>query len=387
MLLGAETITIGLATTPTLEMAIIGMQADGGIMISASHNPIEWNALKLFNEKGEFLTPTQGELLLKIVKEKDFSPAASVQALGKKHSTDYTIEHIQAILQLPLVQRKEIKDKKIKVVVDPVNSVGALAVKTLLRMLGVEAEFIHDQIDGKFAHNPEPLPEHLKDLSDAVKRYGADLGIAVDPDVDRLVLVDENGNFFGEEYTLVAVADYILHFEKGALVSNLSSSLALSDLAKKHDVPYYASPVGEVHVVEKMKQVKAIIGGEGNGGVIYPPLHYGRDALVGIALILSLLAHTQMPLSEIKNRYQNYYMYKAKKNLSTDFDPILTKKQLLALFPGAQIDTQDGVKAILQQAWIHVRASNTEPIVRIYTEATTIEEAEKIAQQFIDYKE
>jgi len=383
--MGAEVIDVGLSTTPSVEMAVKGLQADGGIILTASHNPVEWNALKLLNDEGEFISADDGRRILEYVEQDDFS-YAPVFELGnsRSHPGGYIPEHVQAVLDLPEVDADKIKAKKFRVVIDAVNSTGGLAVPALLDALGVEYECLYCEPDGKFPHNPEPLEKNLRDIMKAVPEHGADLGIVVDPDVDRLALIDEHGNMFGEEYTLVAAADYILSRKKGPVVSNLSSSRALKDLADRYGVPYYASPVGEVNVVKKMKEVNAVIGGEGNGGVIYPDLHYGRDALAGIAFILNLLAEKNMPLSALRKTYPAYYMAKEKIRLPETIEA----DELLQRFSRQHADipqnTDDGVKLELPDGWIHLRKSNTEPIIRIYTEAKTPEKAAEWAKQTID---
>jgi phosphomannomutase len=371
--LGIDVIDVGLSTTPTVEMEVVRKQAQGGIIITASHNPKQWNALKLLNNKGEFISAEDGSELLQYVIDRSYD-FVGVDDLGKINVvTDALTAHIDAILGLPQVNVAAIKAAGFSAVVDGVNSSGGVAVPKLLEQLGVKVHKIHCQPNGEFAHNPEPLKEHLVDLSAVVTAQHADLGIAVDPDVDRLVFMDENGLLFGEEYTLVACADYVLQSEKGALVSNLSSSRALADLANDCGVDYHASAVGEVHVVAKMKEVNAVIGGEGNGGVILPALHYGRDALVGIALFLSHLAKEKISVSALKARYASYVMNKKKIELSPSWDADALLAAVAKTFADARVTTIDGVKIDFDDSWIHLRKSNTEPIIRLYGEAKTQE--------------
>ena len=377
--LGIDVIDVGLSTTPTVEMEVVRKQAQGGIIITASHNPKQWNALKLLNNKGEFISAEDGSELLQYVIDRSYD-FVGVDDLGKINVvTDALTAHIDAILGLPQVNVAAIKAAGFSAVVDGVNSSGGVAVPKLLEQLGVKVHKIHCQPNGEFAHNPEPLKEHLVDLSAVVTAQHADLGIAVDPDVDRLVFMDENGLLFGEEYTLVACADYVLQSEKGALVSNLSSSRALADLANDCGVDYHASAVGEVHVVAKMKEVNAVIGGEGNGGVILPALHYGRDALVGIALFLSHLAKEKISVSALKARYASYVMDKKKIELSPSWNADALLAAVAKTFADARVTTIDGVKIDFVDSWIHLRKSNTEPIIRLYGEAKTQEKmADKI---------
>ena len=380
--IGMDVVDLGLATTPTVEMAVVAEEADGGIIITASHNPKQWNALKLLNHKGEFISDKIGrEVLKKATSKFDF---AEVDKLGQVTKKDYLDFHIEQILKIPYVNINAIKEKKIKVVVDAVNSVGGIAVPKLLNALGVETVFeLYCEPNGKFAHNPEPLPEHISALSSEVKQRKADLGIAVDPDVDRLALVDEKGTPFGEEYTLVAVADYVLQHKKGNTVSNLSSTKALRDISQKHGVQYNASAVGEVNVVEKMKETNAVIGGEGNGGIILPELHYGRDALVGIALFLSHLATTKKSVHAIRAQYPNYVISKNKIQLedSMNLQDIIEKvKDKYKQYPH---NTLDGLRIDIDDDWVHLRGSNTEPIIRIYAESSTEQTANAIAQKMM----
>ena len=369
--LGIDVIDVGLSTTPTVEMEVVRKQAQGGIIITASHNPKQWNALKLLNNKGEFISAGDGAELMQYVSDQSYD-FVGVDDLGKINVvTDALTAHMDTILSLPEVNVAAIKAAGFSAVVDGVNSSGGVAVPMLLEQLGVKVHKIHCTPNGAFPHNPEPLKEHLVDLSGAVTAQHADLGIAVDPDVDRLVFMDENGLLFGEEYTLVACADYVLQAEKGALVSNLSSSRALADLANDYGVDYHASAVGEVHVVAKMKEVNAVIGGEGNGGVILPALHYGRDALVGIALFLSHLAKEKISVSTLKERYASYVMDKKKIELSPSWDADALLAAVAKTFANERVTTIDGVKIDFDDSWIHLRKSNTEPIIRLYGEAKT----------------
>ena len=369
--LGINVIDVGLSTTPTVEMEVVRKQAQGGIIITASHNPKQWNALKLLNNKGEFISAEDGFELMQYVNDQSFE-FVGVDELGKiSVVTDALTAHMDAILSLPLVNVAAIKAARFSAVVDGVNSSGGVAVPMLLEQLGVKVHKIHCTPNGAFPHNPEPLKEHLVDLSDAVTEQHADLGIAVDPDVDRLVFIDENGLLFGEEYTLVACADYVLQTDKGAIVSNLSSSRALADLGNDYGVDYHTSAVGEVHVVAKMKEVNAVIGGEGNGGVILPVLHYGRDALVGIALFLSHLAKEKISVSTLKERYASYVMDKKKIELSPSWDADALLVAVAKTFANERVTTIDGVKIDFDDSWIHLRKSNTEPIIRLYGEAKT----------------
>lgn len=369
--LGIDVVDLGYSTTPTVEMVVPWENAGAGIILTASHNPMEWNALKLVNHKGEFISQQDGEAFLKLLETKEIR-YAEVDKLGSyRTADDYISRHIEAILAMELVDVDAIRQRKFKIVVDCINSTGALAVPPLLQALHCEVILLHGEINGQFAHNPEPLPAHLQDLVTAVVQEKADLGIAVDPDVDRLALVCENGDLFGEEYTLVAVADYVLQYKKGATVSNLSSSRALRDVTRQHGCEYYAAAVGEVNVIEKMKQVNAAIGGEGNGGIIVPELHYGRDALAGIALFLSHLAKAAKTTSELRKLYPNYAMVKDKIALTPAID---IEKLLAALEEKHQKEdysTIDGLKIDFPEGWVHLRKSNTEPIIRIYAEGTT----------------
>ena len=381
--LGIHVIDLGLSTTPTVEVAVPMEHADGGIILTASHNPKQWNALKLLNEKGEFLNAAEGEKILKLAEGSSIS-FALVDNLGKITRNDAYIDlHIDEVLDLPLVNKKAIEACKFKVVVDGVNSTGGIAIPLLLERLGVEAVKLFCEPNGHFPHNPEPLKEHLTDLSKEVVKKRADFGIVVDPDVDRLAFMDENGDMFGEEYTLVACADYVLSQQSGNTVSNMSSSRALRDITEKHGGKYFASAVGEVNVVELMKKTKAIIGGEGNGGIIYPELHYGRDSLVGVALFLSLLAEKRMSVSELRKTYPSYYMSKKKIELTPDLDVDNILKEMADRYKTEKVSTVDGVKIDFPESWVHLRKSNTEPIIRIYTEAKSQQDADKLADKII----
>jgi phosphomannomutase len=380
--MGLDVIDLGLSTTPTVEMAVVFEKAAGGIILTASHNPREWNALKLLNEKGEFISAADGKEVLRLAEKENFD-YAPVEQLGKiEFKTELLDTHIQAILKHSLVNSKSIAAKKYKIVVDAINSSGAVAVPALLNALGItDITVLNAEMHGNFAHNPEPLPENLKMLCESVCDLQADLGIAVDPDVDRLCFVSEDGSLFGEEYTLVAVADYILKHRKGNTVSNLSSTRALKDITEKYGGLYYASAVGEVNVVEKMKVVKAVIGGEGNGGIIDPELHYGRDALAGIALFLTHLAESNTKASILRKSYPDYYMSKNKFDLppGTDLKKILNAIE--AAYSHFPVITTDGVKIEMEEGWVHLRASNTEPIIRIYSEAKSEAAAATLASE------
>jgi len=378
---GFDVIDLGLSTTPTVEMAVIDLKASGGIILTASHNPKQWNALKLLNAKGEFISAAAGQEILDIAEKGDFD-FPEVDDLGEHTFVHYREKHIQHIIDLPLVDKDLIQKANFKIVVDAVNSSGGIFVPMLLKALGVkEIIELNCEPTGLFAHNPEPLPENLTSLSNTVVREGADLGISVDPDVDRLALVNEDGEMFGEEYTLVAVADYILQNKMGSAVSNLSSTIALKDICEKHGCTYHPSAVGEVNVVEKMKEVDAVIGGEGNGGIIYPELHYGRDALVGIALFLTHLAKTGKSISFLRSTYPNYEIIKDKIPLEsgTNVDVILSK--LEEKYQNFEINTVDGLKIIMPDGWVMIRKSNTEPIVRVYAESNSRTIAENIVKQ------
>ena len=383
--LGIDVVDIGLSTTPTVEVAVTMEQADGGIILTASHNPKQWNALKLLNSKGEFLNAQEGEEILRIAAANEFT-FAEVDALGHiTHNDTYIQRHIDAVLSLlPLATLEAIRKRKFKVAVDAVNSTGGIAIPLLLERLGAEVVPLYCEPNGQFPHNPEPLKEHLSDICAKVVEVKADLGVVVDPDVDRLALITEEGEMFGEEYTLVACADYYLSKKKGNVVSNLSSSRALRDIAEKHGVEYAAAAVGEVNVVTKMKEVNAVIGGEGNGGVIFPELHYGRDALVGVVLFLSLLVEKGITVSALRRSYPAYFMSKNKIQLTSGLNP---DKVLLAMqekYAHEQITTIDGLKIDFPFSWVHLRKSNTEPIIRIYTEAKTQAEADALATRFME---
>ncbi len=382
--LGINVVDLGLSTTPTVEVMVPELKADGGIILTASHNPKQWNALKLLNEKGEFISGKDGAEMLEIAEKEDFN-FAEVDDLGKYETrTDAFDIHIQKILDLPMVDAETVKSKKFKVVLDAVNSTGGISLPPLLEKLGCEVVKLYCEPNGQFPHNPEPLKEHLTDICDLIKKEGADVGIVVDPDVDRLALIDENGEMFGEEYTLVAVADYLLRHKKGVAISNLSSSRALRDVARNLDSEYFASAVGEVNVVTLMKEKNAVIGGEGNGGIIYPDLHYGRDSLVGVALFLTHLAKENKTVSELRATYPAYYMGKKKIELTPkiDVDALLVKMQ--EEYKNEEISTIDGVKIDFPENWVHLRKSNTEPIIRIYTEAFSQQEADELADKMIE---
>ena len=381
--MGFDVLNIGLATTPTTELAVTMAGADGGIIITASHNPRQWNALKLLNNKGEFLTAADGEELLKIAEKADFT-YADVDHLGHYTEDDsFDQRHIDSVLALKLVDADAIRKAGFKVVVDAVNSVGGVILPKLLNQLGVQYTMLNGQPTGDFAHNPEPLEKNLTEIMTEVKNGRYDMGIVVDPDVDRLVFICEDGKMFGEEYTLVSVADYVLSKTPGNTVSNLSSTRALRDVTLKHGGQYTAAAVGEVNVTTQMKAVNAVIGGEGNGGVIYPESHYGRDALVGIALFLSNLAHKGCKVSELRATYPNYFIAKNRIDLtaSTDVDAIL--ERVKELYKDEQVNDIDGVKIDFADKWVHLRKSNTEPIIRVYSEAATMEEADAIGKELM----
>ena len=381
--LGINVIDLGLSTTPTVEVMVPELNADGGIILTASHNPKQWNALKLLNEKGEFINAENGADVLALAESEDFN-YAEVDDLGTYETRDDAFDiHIQKIMDLPMVDAEAVKAKKFKVVLDAVNSTGGISLPPLLEKLGCEVVKLYCEPNGQFPHNPEPLKEHLTDICELVKKENADLGIVVDPDVDRLALIDEKGEMFGEEYTLVAVADYLLKHKNGVAVSNLSSSRALRDVAQNHHSEYFASAVGEVNVVNLMKEKNAVIGGEGNGGIIYPDLHYGRDSLVGIALFLTHLAKENKTVSELRAGYPAYFMGKKKIELTPeiDVDALLTKMQ--NEYQNEEVSTVDGVKIDFAENWVHLRKSNTEPIIRIYTEAKSQEEADTLGDSII----
>lgn len=379
--LGIDVIDLGLSTTPTVEVAVAEMNAGAGIIVTASHNPAEWNALKFLNEKGEFISAADGQALLDLLAQGAIR-YCNVHEIGAYRKKEGAIDlHINKILELPLVDAEAVRKKAFKVVVDCVNSTGALSVVPLLQQLGCEVIAINAEVNGRFAHNPEPLPEHLAELSATVVKSGADMGVAVDPDVDRLALVNPDGSMFGEEYTLVAVADYVLQHQPGPTVSNLSSSRALRDVSHRYGCDYFAAAVGEVNVVEKMKAVGAPIGGEGNGGIIVPALHYGRDALAGIALLLSYLARSGKSLLELKAGYPAYFMIKDKIALTPDTDLEKILKALHQHYQNEQCNTEDGLKIDFADGWVHLRKSNTEPIIRIYAEGANQLIAEKLVQE------
>ena len=384
--MGYEVIDIGLATTPTTELAVRWHKADGGIIITASHNPTQWNALKLLNNEGEFLTAADGAEVLAIAEAEDFE-YAPVEKLGHVIKDDtMNQQHIQSVLDLRLVDVEAIKARKFRVCADTINSVGGIILPDLFKALGVDYEILNGECTGQFAHNPEPLEKNLQGIMDKMRQGGFDLGIVVDPDVDRLAFICEDGKMFGEEYTLVSVADYILSHDKGNTVSNLSSTRALRDVTEKHGGKYTAAAVGEVNVTTKMKEVGAVIGGEGNGGVIYPESHYGRDALVGIGLFLSSLAQKGMKASELRKTFPDYQIAKNRIDLTpeTDVDAILVKvKEMFAADSEATVNDIDGVKIDFPTKWVHLRKSNTEPIIRVYSEAQTMEEADALGKKLM----
>lgn len=382
--LGINVIDLGLSTTPTVEIAVPLEKADGGIILTASHNPKQWNALKLLNEKGEFLSGAEGAKILEIADAEAFD-FSDVDNLGEVTVNDgYMDIHIDEVLNLPLVDIQAVKDAKFKVVVDGVNSSGGIIIPKLLEIMGVEVVKLYCEPNGHFPHNPEPLKEHLTDISELVVKESAYLGIVVDPDVDRLAFISEDGEMFGEEYTLVACADYVLSKTPGNTVSNMSSSRALRDVTKSHNGNYEASAVGEVNVVELMKKNNAIIGGEGNGGIIYPELHYGRDSLVGVALFLTHLANKKMSVSALRASYPEYYMSKNKIELTPQIDVDAILVAMTDKYKNEDISTIDGVKIDFATEWVHLRKSNTEPIIRIYTEAPSQEKADVLALRIID---
>ena len=384
--MGYEVIDIGLATTPTTELAVRWHKADGGIIITASHNPTQWNALKLLNSEGEFLTAADGAEVLAIAEKEDFD-YAPVEKLGRVIKDDtMNQQHIQSVLDLRLVDVEAIKARKFRVCADTINSVGGIILPDLFKALGVDFEILNGECTGQFAHNPEPLEKNLQGIMDKMRQGGFDLGIVVDPDVDRLAFISEDGKMFGEEYTLVSVADYVLSHDKGNTVSNLSSTRALRDVTEKHGGKYTAAAVGEVNVTTKMKEVGAVIGGEGNGGVIYPESHYGRDALVGIGLFLSSLAQKGMKASELRKTFPDYQIAKNRIDLTpeTDVDAILVKvKEMFAADSEATVNDIDGVKIDFPTKWVHLRKSNTEPIIRVYSEAQTMDEADALGKRLM----
>lgn len=382
--LGIDVVNLNLSTTPTVEIAVPMENAQGGIILTASHNPKQWNALKLLNEKGEFISGMDGETILAIAASDSYE-FAEVDDLGLvTNDESYMQKHIDAILALPLVDKNAIAAANFNVVVDAVNSTGGIFVPALLKQLGVkQITELYCEPTGHFPHNPEPLPEHLTDLSAKIKEIGAQIGITVDPDVDRLALVCEDGSMFGEEYTLVACADYVLKHTPGATVSNLSSTRALRDITEKVGQTYAASAVGEVNVVVKMKELGAVIGGEGNGGIIYPELHYGRDSLVGIALILSHLAHEKKTLTALRDAYPKYVISKNKIELTPEINVDNVLEKMADKYASEEVDTTDGVKIYIGKEWVHLRKSNTEPIIRIYSESKTLEAADALAKKII----
>lgn len=382
--LGINVIDLGLSTTPTVEVAVPLEKADGGIILTASHNPKQWNALKLLNGKGEFLSGADGAKILEIAEAEAFD-FVDVDSLGEITINDaYMDIHIDEVLELPLVDADLVKTKKFKVVVDAVNSTGGIVIPNLLEQMGVEVVKLYCEPNGHFPHNPEPLKEHLGDICKLVVAEKADFGIVVDPDVDRLAFISNDGEMFGEEYTLVAVADYVLSKTPGNTISNMSSSRALRDITNKHQGNYKASAVGEVNVVELMKATNAIIGGEGNGGIIYPELHYGRDSLVGVALFLTYLANQDKTVAELRASYPQYYMSKNKIELTPQIDVDAILEAMTKKYQNEEINTIDGVKIDFATEWVHLRKSNTEPIIRIYTEAPTQAEADRLAFRIID---
>lgn len=380
--MGVDTIDVGLSTTPTVECMVTEYNAGGGIILTASHNPKEWNALKFLNEKGEFLSAEDGDTLLKYIADGKLN-FADVDSHGQNiEQTDAIEKHVEAICQLDCIDVDTIKTKNYHIVADCINSTGAIALPVLFKALNCTYTLINKEVTGEFAHNPEPLEKHLGDLMSTVKKKGADLGVAVDPDVDRLALVTEKGTYFGEEYTLVACADSILSQKVGNTVSNMSSTKALRDITEKYGGSYAASKVGEVNVVEKMKATDAIIGGEGNGGVILPALHYGRDALVGIAMVLHLMAQENATASHLRKRYPDYTISKHKVQLTPEMDVDALLKKLADKYADQEIDEQDGVKIYFDSSWVHLRKSNTEPIIRIYAEHTDEEKADALTLKF-----
>ena len=382
--MGYDVINIGLATTPTTELAVTGLNAAGGIILTASHNPKQWNALKLLNEKGEFLNDVEGKEVLAIAEAEDFN-FAEVDDLGKITRRDYLEDHVRDVMALELVDKAAIEAKNYTVAIDCVNSVGGLAIPAILKALGVKNIIeLNCEPTGHFAHNPEPLPQNLTEISNLMREGKADVGFVVDPDVDRLAIICENGDMFGEEYTLVSVADYVLSKTSGNTVSNMSSTRALSDVTVKHGGSYSASAVGEVNVTTEMKRTNAVIGGEGNGGVIYPASHYGRDALVGIALFLSSLAQKGCKVSELRATFPEYCISKNRIDLTPEINVDKVLEAVKEKYAGERINDKDGVKIDFADGWVHLRKSNTEPIIRVYSEAATMEEADALAKKVID---
>lgn len=382
--MGIDVIDTGLSTTPTTEMAVLHHHADGGVIVTASHNPMQWNALKLLNAQGEFISGADGQHLQEIARKHDFK-YAEVNALGQYRTYENSIQdHIDAVLQLPLVNRDAIAKANFTVILDAINSTGAISIPPLLKQLGVKnVTVLNGEPNGHFEHNPEPIPENLYGISEEMRKGHYDLGIVVDPDVDRLAFIKPDGEMYGEEYTLVSVADYVLQHTKGNTVSNLSSTRALRDVSRQYGVDYNASAVGEVNVVEKMKATNAVIGGEGNGGVIYPELHYGRDALVGVALFLSYMATSGKNCSEIRSQYSDYRISKNKIELKDDINVPELLKKIAEKYADYEVNTIDGVKIDFEDSWVHVRSSNTEPILRIYSEALTENIADHIARKIM----
>lgn len=382
--MGIDVLDLDLSTTPTVEMAVVFLKADGGIILTASHNPKEWNALKLLNHKGEFISAADGKWILEQSENSEIS-FSEVDQLGTiSQPDDMLAAHIDAICKHELVDTQSIAEANFKIVIDAINSTGATAVPALLKALGVEdVVVINADVTGRFAHNPEPLPDHLKELSREVVQQKASLGIAVDPDVDRLCFVCEDGTMFGEEYTLVAVADYVLSKRKGNTVSNMSSTRALKDITLKHGGTYYPSAVGEVNVVEKMKENEAVIGGEGNGGIIVPDMHYGRDAMAGIALFLTHLANSKKTIKQLRNTYPDYFMSKNKVTLQPEIDVKKVFEKIKKKYKSNPINTEDGLKIEFENDWVHLRTSNTEPIIRIYAESQFETTADNIANKLI----
>lgn len=380
---GIDVIDVGLCTTPGVELAVTSRKADGGIIITASHNPKQWNALKLLNSKGEFLSDAEGKKVLELAERSDavFPDVDNIGAVIDRASFDD--EHIDMVLALPLVDVDAVKQKKFRVIVDAVNSVGGVVIPRLLNRMGVEVVCLNCEPTGEFAHDPEPIAENLTQIMEAMRKGGADLGVVVDPDVDRLAFISENGEMFGEEYTLVSVADYVLSHSKGNTVSNLSSTRALRDITQNNGGEYYAAAVGEVNVVAKMKETGAVIGGEGNGGVIYPELHYGRDALVGVALFLTLLAKSGKKVSELRKGYPEYFIAKGKITLKTGMDVKAILSKIKEKYKSEMITDIDGVKIDFAEGWVHMRSSNTEPIVRVYSESKNRDSAEELNRKFI----
>jgi phosphomannomutase len=381
-MMGLKVVDLGLSTTPTVEIAVVQEGTGGGLILTASHNPKEWNALKFLNEKGEFISGEDGQKILEIIAKGEVE-YASIDKIGEyQRSVSYIKKHIDLIFSLDQVKLDLVRARKFKIVVDCINSTGAISIVPLLEQMGCEVITLNDALNGRFAHNPEPLPENLTELCHAVREHRADLGIAVDPDVDRIAFICEDGEPFGEEYTLVAVADYILSQEEGNTVSNLSSTQALAKIAKKHQRQYAAAAVGEVHVVKKMKEIGAVIGGEGNGGIIYPRLHYGRDAMVGAALFLSHLAHFGQKASMLRSQYPQYMIVKDKVQLSPNLDMDQLLQRLSQQYASYQQNTEDGLKIFVgEEDWVHLRKSNTEPIIRIYAESYSQTTAEHLVRK------